>query len=252
MPTNERPEKPPEKASYPFHGCVFLPTNAPQGNRQKPTAWFWLQGVFLIRFHSRKTQETARKSKLPVNMAVLLYLTCWSASPTNEQHRKPPERASYPWTWLCYFTSLAEVLPLRTSNTGNRQKEQVTCELGCAILPQLLKCFLSWTRIAHLGSDLHSCPKTSIIARKGKLPVDRTAPTDEQRRQPPEKASSFNTRNLPTKNFQNHLPKVPPTQTQTQEITKIFIYKKFSLQISTFEMWHHRHEATPTSTKMTA
>ena len=76
------------------------------------------------------------------------------------------------------------------AQAGNRQKEQVTREHGCATLLQLLQCFLSWTRMAHLGSDLHSCPKTSIIARKGKLPVDRTAPTDEQRRQPPEKASS--------------------------------------------------------------
>ena len=48
--------------------------------------------------------------------------------------------------------------------TARRSELPVTC----AILHHLLKCFLSWTQIAHLGSDLH-CSKTQAIARKGKV-----------------------------------------------------------------------------------
>ena len=78
---------------------------------------------------------------------------------------------------------------LRTKNAGNRQKEQVTRELGCAIEHHLLKCFLSWTQIAHLGSDLHSCSKNQTIARKGKLLVTLKMLTNEHQGKPPEKAS---------------------------------------------------------------
>ena len=78
---------------------------------------------------------------------------------------------------------------LRTKNAGNRQKEQVTRELGCAIEHHLLKCFLSWTQIAHLGSDLHSCSTTQAIASKGKLLFTLKMPTNEHQGKPPEKAS---------------------------------------------------------------
>ena len=106
-------------ASRRFPNTFSFPKNT--GNRQKeqvtrehgcPT----LPHLLKCFAYERTTQETARKSKLPVNLAVLFYLTCWSASPTNEQHRKPPERASYLWLWLCYFTSIAAVLPELDTN----------------------------------------------------------------------------------------------------------------------------------------
>ena len=75
-------------------------------------------------------KETARKGKLPLMWP--RYCTLYLLQ------WQPPEEASYP-------------------------------SHGCAILHHLLKCFLSWTQIAHLGPDLHSCSKTQAIARKGKV-----------------------------------------------------------------------------------
>ena len=105
MPTNEHQEKPPEPTSCPCHGHAHE-RKKNTGNRQKRQVPRDLTLLF------RKGQCLRFKS---------VY---------KRKRKKPPERASYPRTWLCCYLT---------------------------ILPALLKCFLSWTQIAHIGSDLHSC-----------------------------------------------------------------------------------------------
>ena len=114
--------------------------------------------------------------------------------------RKPPERASYPWTWLCYFTSLAEVLRLRTNNTGN-----------CAV-------FLANPSVGYIFVATISSAKNTHLKKKQKHLTKIQG-----------SHSNTNTRNLPTKNFQNHLPNKgsAPSNPNTRDHKNLNLQKTF-------------------------
>ena len=145
--------------------------------------------------------------------------------PTNEHQGKPPEKASYPCHGYA-FLRVTYLLIKSAYERATRKPPERTVVLANPSVGYIFVATISSAKNTHFKKNKNTLPKY-------KVPIQ--------------------TQTLETyllKTFKTtYQTKVPPPQTQAQEITKI--YKKLSLQTSTFEMWHHRHEAPPTSTKMT-
>ena len=137
MPTNEHQGKPPEKASYPCHGCAFLRINYLLIRKCLRTLLYVFCGSAKTKtdVHScTQVQAIARKGKLLFALKM----------PTNEHQGKPPQKASHP----CHGGALVRIKYLlirkclRTydKETARNSKLPVMW-LRCAIVHHLLQCY---------------------------------------------------------------------------------------------------------------